>query len=123
MKSASLKFKRYASQTRISRDSNLQVRILHSMMFALGMLAVFYVLVLGNMVFNIAERKALEIQARNISNEVGEMELTYLTMINKVDLGLAHSLQFKEAKATFATRKASVGALQKSATALANNDL
>jgi len=110
-------------QSRVARNNNFQVRIFQSLMFGLGVLTLFYVLVLGNMVFNIVERKSLEADARNIGNEVGEMELTYLTMLNKVDLSYGKSLGFKEAKATFATRKA-VGTLPSSTKVkIANNDL
>jgi hypothetical protein len=123
MKTAAIKLKRYSMQARVARNNDFQVRIFQSLMFGLGVLTLFYVLVLGNMVFNIVERKSLEADARNIGNEVGEMELTYLTMLNKVDISYGKSLGFKEAKATFATRKA-VGTLPSSSKVkIANNDL
>ena len=58
------------------------------------------------MVFNIVERKALEGRALTLSNEVGNLELEYLSVSQKVDLNLAYSLGFKETKKTFANRKA-----------------
>lgn len=123
MKQATLRLNRYAqnlSNVRVVNNNNLQVRILHAMLFSMSALAILYVVILGNMVFNIIERRALEADARSLSNEVGDMELTYLTLSNKVDLALGHSLGFKEAKATFATRKA-VGTLN--GIKVANNDL
>lgn len=110
MKHASLKFKSYAGSARIVNNDNLEARILHALLFSFGALAIVYVFILWNMVFNIIGRRTLEIEARNLSNEVGQMELNYLTMSNKVDINMGHSLGFKEAKATFATRKA-VGSL------------
>ena len=51
-----------------------------------------------------------EAQERILSSEVSDLELNYLSMSNKVDLALGHSLGFTEIKATFATRK-SLGSL------------
>ena len=48
--------------------------------------------------FNIVERKALEGRALTLSNEVGNLELEYLSVSQKVDLNLAYSLGFKETK-------------------------
>ncbi len=109
MKQASLKLKKYANNVnanvKIIDNGNLQKRILNIMLYTLGALALFYVLILGNMVFNIIGRKALEGRALTLSNEVGNLELQYLSVSQKVDLNLAYSLGFKETKATFATRK------------------
>ena len=110
MKHASLKLKSYVGQARVVNNDNFNERILHSLLFTFGLLAILYVTILGNMVFNIVERRTLEADARNLSNEVGEMELSYLALSNNVDINMGHSLGFKEAKATFATRKA-VGSL------------
>ncbi|MCM2339480.1 MAG: hypothetical protein NDI62_03460 [Burkholderiales bacterium] len=106
MKQASLKLKNYASNVNIIDNGNLQRRILNMMLFVLGGLALFYVFLLGNMVFNIVERKALEVHALNLQNEVGNLELEYLSKTEKIDLDLAYSLGFKEIKTKFATRKA-----------------
>jgi hypothetical protein len=71
-----------------------------------GILALVYILLLGNMVKNIIERQNLETQARSFSNEVRTLESTYLSLSKNVDLNLAYSMGFKETKATFVTRKA-----------------
>ena len=76
----------------------MQKRILNFMLWTLGVLILGYVLLLGNMVFNIVERKALEGRALTLSNEVGNLELEYLSVSQKVDLNLAYSLGFKETK-------------------------
>lgn len=73
--------------------------------WSFGMLALLYVLFLGNMVSNIVERRSLEVQARNLSSEVGNLELTYLSMSSGIDLAFSYDKGFKETKINFATRK------------------
>lgn len=88
-------------------DNNIEVRkmIFNTMLFVLGGLAILYVLILGNMVFNIVQRKTLEKEALTLGNEVGNLELSYLSVSGSVDLPLSLSMGFKQTKATFATRK------------------
>lgn len=105
MKQASLKLKSYANNVNIIDHGNLQGRLLHLMLWTLGALALCYVLLLGSMVFNIVERKSLDTYARTLSNEVGNLELKYLSEAQKVDLNLAYSLGFKDIKKTYATRQ------------------
>jgi hypothetical protein len=105
MKQATLKLRGYAHNVNIVDNSNLQKRILHIMLLTLGILSFFYVFFLGNMVFNIVERKALEVSADTLSNEVGNLELQYLTASQKINLNLAYSMGFKETKTEFTTRK------------------
>lgn len=120
MKKASIKLKSYTSNVGIVNNDNLNMRIFNGLVASFGILALCYVLILGNTVFNIVERKALEMDARNLATEVGDLGLSYLSMSNKIDISLGHTLGFKEAKATFATRK-SVGLL--SDIKIAKNDL
>ena len=88
-------------------NNNIEVgkNILKTMIFILMALALFYVLILGNMVFNIVERKTLEKEMFALSNEIGELEVSYLSVSNSVDINLSSAMGFKETKATFATRK------------------
>ena len=120
MRQASSKINKYSKSSQIVDNSNLRVRILHSLVASLGFLAFGYVLILGSMVFNIVERKSLEFEARNLTNEVGEMQLQYFSMSNNVDLAMGYALGFKESKVTFATRK-EVGSLDP--IKVAQNDL
>ncbi|MFA6585632.1 MAG: hypothetical protein WCS86_00525 [Candidatus Paceibacterota bacterium] len=106
MKTMSLKLKSYTNNVNIIDNGNLQVRILHTMLWMVAILAFCYVIFLGNMVFNIVERKAFESEALTLSSEVGNLELRYLSESEKVDLNLAYSLGFKEIKTKYATRKA-----------------
>ncbi len=91
MKQASLKLKSYASNVNIVDNGNLQKRILNIMLWTLGTLALLYVFLLGNMVFNIIGRRTLETRALTLSNDVGSLELEYLSLSQKVDL-ISHTL-------------------------------
>jgi len=106
MKQASLKFKRYMGNVNIIDNSNLEHHILHILLMSFGALALMYVLILGNMVFNIIERRSLEKEMLYLSSEVGDLGLTYLALSNKVDLQFSYSLGFKEIKPKYATRQA-----------------
>src|SRR3989344_710211 len=101
MKQISLKIKMYrsnaSSMSIINHDAPRLV--LHFIIWSFGALAIWYVLLLGNMVFNIVERRALEAKVRTLSNEVGDLELAYLSLSNNVNLEFSHSIGFKEVKA------------------------
>lgn len=105
MKKTVKKIKTYTGNVNIVNNNNLERRILNTMILALGILALCYVIFLSNMIFNIVERKTLEADARNLSTEVGDLELQYLAASNKIDLSLASNMGFKETKQQFATRK------------------
>lgn len=105
MRQASLKLKMYMGRVDIIDNNNLEKRVLYMLLTSFAIFAFFYVIILGNMVFSIIERRAFEKDAIALSNEVGDLELTYLKLSNKVDLNLAHSLGFKEIKPNFAIRQ------------------
>lgn len=101
----------YAKNVNIVNNNNLDKKILRAILFSAGMLAICYVFIMGSTVFNIVERRSLEANARTLSNEVGDMELQYLALSNKVDLAYAESKGFKEiSMKSFATR-ASLGSI------------
>ena len=104
MRQISLKINRYISGISIINSSAEKIT-LNIILGSLGLLSLLYVLFLGNMVANIVERKSLEADIRVLSGEVGQLELTYLSMSNEIDLTLSMSMGFEEAKPTFATRK------------------
>ena len=107
MRQATLKLKSYAPNINIVNNNDINRQILRTMLYTLGGLAMCYVFLLGSMIFNIIERKSVETEARALSNEVGSLELQYLSLSSKVDLDFAKSLGFKEtSNKTFATRKA-----------------
>ena len=105
MKQVSLKLKMYMGSASII-NNDVERITLHFILWSFGALAFFYVLLLGNMVFNIVERRGLENSARSLEGEVRNLELAYLSMSNNVDLAFSQSLGFREVKTNFATRKA-----------------
>ena len=87
-------------------NNNIEKFIFNIILCFFGVLAILYFLFLGNMVKNIIERRSLEANASTLSNQVRDLELTYLSMSNNIDLPLSYSMGFQEAKTIFATRKA-----------------
>ena len=107
MRQAALQLKnRIRNANVIGNNVETSSTILNTMLFILAGLAFLYVLILGNMVFDIVQRKTLEKEMLTLTNEVGNLELAYLNASNSVDMNLSASMGFKEAKASFATRKA-----------------
>ena len=111
MKQVNLKLKSYAGNVRIINDGNLYRRILNSLLLALALLSFLYIAFLGNMIKNIVERKTFENSARALHNEVSELELTYLSESQKIDLELSKTLGFRESVAKYVTRQ-SIGILK-----------
>ena len=105
MRQMSLKLNMYIRRVGVI-DNNLERFVLNIIFWSLVALGLLYVLFLGIMVKNIVERQGLEVRARTLSNEVRNLEVSYLSMINSIDLNLSYSLGFKKTTATFATRKA-----------------
>jgi hypothetical protein len=104
MKQMSLKFNTYVKSVSVV-NHNMDKLILHSILWSFGILAFCYLFILGNMVKNIVERQGLETQARVLTNEVRNLEVSYLALSSSVDLALSQTLGFKEANAVFAVRK------------------
>ncbi len=64
-----------------------------------------YLYFIGNIVFSVLERKTVETQTKVALQAVNELEIQYLAKDNNINLALAESLGFKEAKsALFASR-------------------
>ena len=94
-------------------NHNIEKIVLRIILWSALALTILYIVFLGNMVKNIVERKSLEAREQVLASEVGELELTYLSLSKKVDLSLSKTLGFKETKAAFATRK-SLGLVNRS---------
>ena len=105
MKQMSLKLNTYVKGVGII-NNNIEKFILNIIIWSFGILMIVYVFLLGSMVRNIVERQSLEMRALSLSSEVRNLEATYLSMSNDIDLSLSYSMGFKEIQATFATRKA-----------------
>ena len=110
MKKTAIKIKSYAPNVNIVNNNNLEKRILNILLYSFGILAFLYVLILGNMTFNIVARQSLGVHVRALSNEVGDLEVKYLSLSNKIDLTMSSEMGFKEANAQYATRR-SLGTL------------
>jgi len=104
MRQATLKLKEYASNINVI-NKNAEKFMLRVMFLTFLALIAWYVLLLGNIVFNIIERKTAEASVRALSSEVSDLELEYLSISNNIDLNLSYSMGFKEISAKFATRK------------------
>lgn len=105
MKNIGIKVKNYANEVNIINNNDIERRLLKILLLSFGLLAVLYVVFLGNIIFNIVERKNIELSARDVGNEVMDLEAKYLAMSSKLDLDYSHSVGFNDAKATFAVRK------------------
>lgn len=112
MRQASLKLKMNIQNVSFM-NNNIEVQkiILNAMLSIIFVLALVYVFILGNTVLNIVQRRAMEKEILTLSNEVGNYELSYLSISDGVDLALSSSMGFKEVKATFAIRK-SLGSIR-----------
>ena len=105
MKTISSKLNMYVTGVSVV-NNNIEKLLFNIILCFFGVLALLYFLFLGNMVKNIIERKSFEANASTLSNQVRDLELTYLSMSNNIDLPLSYSMGFQETKTVFATRKA-----------------
>ncbi|MDR3519818.1 MAG: hypothetical protein P4L63_02970 [Candidatus Pacebacteria bacterium] len=105
MKKATIKIKRNIQNVNITNNNIEMSRVvLNAMLTTLGALALLYFFILGNMVFNIVQRNTLEKENLTLSNQVGNLELSYLSVSNSVDVALSSSMGFKAIPVTYAIR-------------------
>ena len=104
-----LQLKMYAGSISLV-NNNIEKTVFRVIVWSFAALTLWYVILLGNMVMNIVERRSLEKEALTLSSEVADLELTYLSLANTIDLAYSHALGFKETNIIFATRK-SLGSL------------
>ena len=57
-----------------------------------------YVYLIGSITFNVIARKSLENSMANLTNDVNQLEITYLDNLNKIDKEYAFSRGFVETK-------------------------
>jgi len=105
MREKAIKIKSYVGNVSIVDNNDLKRKTLNFMLFSFGALALSYVYIIGSMVFDIVERKTLEAEARNLSNEVRELEIVYLNESNKIDITFAEAKGFREVSTNFVIRK------------------
>lgn len=117
MNKISVKINKYGNNINVVNHGNLNSKILNFIFYSFGVLALCYVFILSNMILNIIERRSLESDMRNLSNELSELELEYLAKSGSIDLEYSYALGFEDTKVNYATRK-SLGQIK-----LAKNDL
>ena len=106
MRQATLQLKTRIQNVNIMNNNiDFEKNILNTMIFIFATLALFYILIIGNMVFNIILRKTLEKEITSLSNEISNLEVSYLAVSSSIDTDLSSTMGFKETKAAFATRK------------------
>lgn len=124
MKSISLNIKKYYNGKANVLAYDFEKKVFYILLISFGVLCICYLYVVGSMISNILERKSLETHARNVSNELSELEIKYFTMSKDINLSLSSMMGFKEVKADFATRKTLGFATEHSSKVkLANNEI
>lgn len=89
----------------IRENDNTQRMIFRILVGSLFSLFIVYIYMIGSITFNVVARKSLEITARNLGNNISELELTYLNSMNGVDKARATALGFVDTNSNiFATR-------------------
>lgn len=89
------------SNVSINSQDDIEKKIFNMMIVSLGVLALVYVFLISNIVFSIVERNSLNVKNSLLSSEVGELELEYLSVSQKIDLNFAYQNGFKETKTEF----------------------
>lgn len=106
MTTQSLKFKSIAISS-----PDLRGRLFKIMLFAGALLVLCYIIILSNMVWNIVARRSIETQISSLTTNVGELELKYMSLSDKVDLNLAYSMGFSETSNKEFTDRKPIGVL------------
>ena len=106
MKKATIQIKKNIQNVNIT-NNNIEMGqfVFKLMLSTLGGLALLYFLILGNTVFNIVQRKNLEKEELGLSSDVGNLELSYLSISNSVDIAMSSSMGFVPAQVNYAVRK------------------
>lgn len=82
----------------IRENINTQKILFRILISSSIMLFVFYIYIVGSITFNVIARKSLENSMTNLTNEVNQLEISYLNNLNKIDKEYAYSKGFVETK-------------------------
>ena len=104
--------KTYAGSVSIVNNNNLERRIFTTLLLGFAFFTAIYLLLLGNMIFNIIERKTAETEIRNLSSSVSGLELSYLSLSKNINLDMAGSLGFSETSQKKFTSRKALGSLK-----------
>ena len=89
----------------IVENSRIQIIMLQVFVSLLIVLSIVYIYFIGSITFNVLARKTLEGTVRNLSSNISNLELTYLSSANKINKDFALSKGFVEINNNiFATR-------------------
>lgn len=102
MKAIAIKMRKYQPSINIVNNNNMRKQVLNITLTFLGLLFVCYLYLLGNIVWDIVQRRNLEAEATTLSNNVQNLQLQYFTASNQVDLALAQTMGFQQIKPNFA---------------------
>jgi len=82
----------------IRENINTQKILFRILICSSILLFAVYIYLVGSITFNVIARKSLENSMANLTNEVNELEISYLNQINKIDKEYAYSKGFVESK-------------------------
>ncbi len=89
----------------IAANTNTQKIIFKFLVASFVVLSIAYVYMIGSITFNIVARKSLENTAKILTNNISQLELTYLDNMDNINKNHAESLGFQDAKSSiFAIR-------------------
>ncbi len=98
--------RQFKNKISVLENSETRRNIFRICLIAFAAVAVLYVLMVGKTILNIIERKSAESETHLIASRLGELELQYLSGVNKIDLEFAKSSGFIEPRELgFASRK------------------
>lgn len=80
----------------ISNNINTQMMLFRVLIIGSALLFVVYIYLVGSITFNVIARKSLENTVVTLTSQVNNLELTYLSSINKIDKNYALSKGFVE---------------------------
>lgn len=81
------------------------------LVFTLVLFASLYMFLINKTVLNVAAAQRMEKTMANLGSQTGEMEATYMTLKNSIDLNLATSLGFSPTKNTKYINRTTLGRL------------
>ncbi len=93
-------------------DNSVDKSIFKVLLVALVIVFGLYFYFFSHTIFNVIDRKNLELSVRSLSTEADSLEIKYIELSKTIDYNMAQSLGFKESEDThFASRKQAVGSL------------
>ena len=109
MKKAKIKIQSYKENISvIDNQIDLRTKFFNIFIFAFIIFFILYSFLLIKMVFNIVERKTVELEIRELNSMVAELESSYSSLINEVDKENYLALGFKEIKPSYSQNRQAI---------------